>query len=57
MTESLDARSSLGPMGLVSRIELNNQLALGLHPDKNGAPGADEAFKSQSIRVDELWSC
>lgn len=24
------------------------QLALALHPDKNGAPGADEAFKSQS---------
>ncbi len=22
------------------------QLALALHPDKNGAPGADEAFKS-----------
>lgn len=25
---------------------LNLQLALALHPDKNGAPGADEAFKS-----------
>lgn len=24
------------------------KLALGLHPDKNGAPGADEAFKSRS---------
>lgn len=23
------------------------QLALALHPDKNGAPGADEAFKSE----------
>lgn len=25
------------------------QLALALHPDKNGAPGADEAFKSQPL--------
>ena len=25
----------------------NIQLALQLHPDKNGAPGADEAFKSR----------
>jgi len=25
------------------------QLALALHPDKNGAPGADEAFKSVSV--------
>jgi curved DNA-binding protein CbpA len=25
-------------------------LALALHPDKNGAPGADEAFKSVSFR-------
>lgn len=24
------------------------KLALQLHPDKNGAPGADEAFKSES---------
>jgi DnaJ family protein B protein 12 len=24
------------------------KLALALHPDKNGAPGADEAFKSKS---------
>lgn len=23
------------------------QLALALHPDKNGAPGADEAFKCE----------
>jgi hypothetical protein len=23
----------------------SSQLALALHPDKNGAPGADEAFK------------
>lgn len=23
------------------------KLALALHPDKNGAPGADEAFKSE----------
>lgn len=25
------------------------QLALQLHPDKNGAPGADEAFKSRTL--------
>lgn len=27
------------------------KLALALHPDKNGAPGADEAFKSGSLSV------
>lgn len=27
--------------------KLNDKLALQLHPDKNGAPGADEAFKSE----------
>lgn len=26
------------------------KLALQLHPDKNGAPGADEAFKSEELR-------
>lgn len=25
------------------------RLALVMHPDKNGAPGADEAFKSKSV--------
>jgi DnaJ homolog subfamily B member 12 len=35
----------------------NAQLALALHPDKNGAPGADEAFKSaSSLREDFLIS-
>jgi hypothetical protein len=29
------------------------QLALALHPDKNGAPGADEAFKCGCIDLDE----
>jgi hypothetical protein len=28
-----------------------SQLALALHPDKNGAPGADEAFKRTSSIV------
>lgn len=28
-----------------------NQLALQLHPDKNGAPGADEAFKSMPSAI------
>ena len=27
-------------------LRLLGKLALALHPDKNGAPGADEAFKS-----------
>jgi len=30
-------------------IIVDFQLALALHPDKNGAPGADEAFKSVSV--------
>lgn len=32
------------------------QLALALHPDKNGAPGADEAFKSGPNFLDLLCS-
>ena len=27
------------------------KLALQLHPDKNGAPGADEAFKSKCLKI------
>jgi DnaJ family protein B protein 12 len=30
------------------------KLALALHPDKNGAPGADEAFKSRSLPMRDV---
>jgi len=33
------------------------QLALALHPDKNGAPGADEAFKSEVMSLRLLYAC
>jgi hypothetical protein len=32
---------------LIDRSATILQLALQFHPDKNGAPGADEAFKSK----------
>lgn len=34
----------------------SSQLALALHPDKNGAPGADEAFKSALIHFSPLMT-
>lgn len=33
------------------------KLALALHPDKNNAPGADEAFKSESLSFAVLTFC
>ena len=34
----------------------SSQLALALHPDKNGAPGADEAFKCALILFSPLMT-
>lgn len=35
----------------IAHCSIYLQLALQLHPDKNGAPGADEAFKSRSFSL------